>query len=418
MTARLADLVAPHALRRVAPPDSPFAGRIVAGDPPRLWVELADFADSAAWRADPDGHLLAPIDVAHTEAGHAVVLPVCSVRLEHVLPEIASAGAAVTAAVSLLRGAADADELGADAGIWWVSDAARPVLALTGSLPWRPATVDALRALGEQVPVLADTLERAATAVGDARRLRRDLVSCEEALFRIADPAPLPDVRVASAPPRVGAPPRAPRVKSRRESTVREPGLLSTWAATVMDAGLLQRVRASVPRPARRMPRAPSPTDREGAQVRQKNRTPWVVAAAVGMIIVMVGVFWPVEGDAAPPSPSRAAVPPATTAPSAAATAAPSPTPTPLSLDEVGTALVSALSSCASECVIRENPTLGKSEGAASVAGAEVSVVDDYGGVAVFRAEAEGAATEMIVAVRSDDQWLVREVYQLATDVP
>ena len=164
----------PQALRELTAAEAPFAGVLRAGDPPTVWVDAAAFGASPAWAAHGAEHLLAPMDAAGTPEGSRVVLPHCPVRLDEVLTDGSPPpGVLVTLAVSALRGAREADGLGAEAGRWWVTTEGRPVLALTGTLAWREDTVRAHLAGS-----LAGAVEKASAegyaAASEAARARRE----------------------------------------------------------------------------------------------------------------------------------------------------------------------------------------------------------------------------------------------------
>lgn len=131
----------PPALRRLRADEAPYPGTLRADDPPSVWVEIGDLPEEI-WRAEPDGHVLAPRDIARTADGHVAILPHCVETLARRLDERSlSAGEVVTVAVSLLRGAVQARALAIDAGRWWVDAEGRPVLAAGGHGGWLDDTV-------------------------------------------------------------------------------------------------------------------------------------------------------------------------------------------------------------------------------------------------------------------------------------
>lgn len=394
-------LAAPARLRSVVPGEHPYPGVVVAGDPPRVWVDADDFRDGPAWRADPDGHVLGPLEVARTPTDHAVVLPLCTERLREAVVRRAplSRGEVVTVAVSLLRGAVEADDLGASRGEWWVTDAGRPVLALTGETLWRPASGELFALLGqEQDTDVAEVLERCRDAVADPRHLARDAAACEDALFALAEPAALgtrlTPVRardVARAAPASEQPP--PRVVE----------LVARW----LDAGLPDRLRAALPRKA---PAAREP----GAAATRRRRAPWLLGVGLAGVIVMAGLLWP---DDAP----SGAEPPADPSPSAPSVSV-SPSAPPGTPEEERSQLLDELARCvASPCGDadpREDPRRAIPAGIASDLGAErrITLLDEYGGVSVLRVESGtgDVPPQIAVIVRDDEKWLVRDVYDVA----
>lgn len=402
-------LAAPPRLRSVVAGEHPYPGVVVAGDPARVWVDADDFRDGPAWRADPDGHVLGPLEIARTPTGHAVVLPLCAERLHEAVARRAplTPGETVTVAVSLMRGAVEADDLGATRGEWWVTDAGRPVLALTGESPWRPATARLIALLGgDQGMDAATALERCGDAITDPRVLARDAGRCEDALFALAEPAAL---GTRLTPVRV-------RDLARPAEPVDEPPP-PRWAELVarwVDAGLADRVRTAL---RRRMPVEQTP----GTVRATRRRAPWLLGAGLAGLIVTVGVLWPeaaTTGDVPVPrtTPHEAATPAGAGRPSGQHTgAAPSPA------GDVGRLLEDLARCIAAPCGTadpREDPRRPLPAGIASAPDVErrVSVLDEYGGVAVLRVEgADGdVPPQIVVIVRDDEKWLVRDVYDVA----
>ena len=126
-----------HIVRRVTPPESPFAGLLarddagttallVGVDAPNGWPSAAGWSDAE--------HVIAPFDVIAAPTGNEVVLPWCTEPLEAFLErrrlsgQEFTAGEAVTLGVSILRGARDvvaAD--GPGDGEWWLTGDGRPM---------------------------------------------------------------------------------------------------------------------------------------------------------------------------------------------------------------------------------------------------------------------------------------------------
>ena len=81
---------------------------------------------------------------------------------------------------------------------------------------------------------------------------------------------------------------------------------------------------------------------------------------------------------------------------------------------------MSALASCRSEgdtnCAVAVAPGAGERVLAAlmaDVSAPDITPVEDYGDVAVVRLDANGER-QMLVLVRQNDSWLVRDVYDVA----
>ncbi|HCJ49748.1 MAG TPA: hypothetical protein DHW40_10545 [Microbacterium sp.] len=414
-------LTAPPALRELATGDAPFAGTLRAGDPPQLWTDAASFAASAAWAAEAADHLLTAQDSARTDEGTWVVLPHCPVRLTDLVERggCRSAGAITTVIVSALRGAAQADALDADDGRWWVTAEGRPVLALTGTSSWREET----RALLERIAVdageaQAELIHRVLATIDDARLLRREGEALEDEIFREAAAAPL-DL----APP---AEPMTPAADPLRRSPVardtRGAGLLADIVERVVDGAIADRMRGAAASAGAviariRSRRSSAPTQARTVERPRTRQRAVAVAAAAAAGVIVVGVLWPAEdGDpveAAPrSSPAQASTPGAPQPVPAEASPAPTPTGDPL---HAGAALIALLAECDDDdCRTSrwEAPASAQPIAAASEE-YEVDLVDEYGGVAALRVTGQDR-TQIVVIVRQNDEWLVREVYDLA----
>jgi hypothetical protein len=152
------------------------------------------------------------------------------------------------------------------------------------------------------------------------------------------------------------------------------------------------------------------------------------VAAAV----LAGGALWPAAGDdltvtpSSPPTAPTAPAPPSATnsgTPSASAEHDPHPEPTgPADLAAVGAELLDARAACGkddvclSEVVVDPSTPLGG--GAIDLPPAErtVTLLDDFGDVAVLRVDAIDASlpAQLTVLMRSDEKWLLRDVHDVA----
>lgn len=182
--------------------DGPWPGALVRTESGDSFVLVgADVvgADWYGWDAAPDGHVLAPIDIARRADGHAAVLPVCAERLDEFVRRRAarmpfSAGESVTLGVSILRGCAEIASLPDTPGEWWLDTAGRPVLA-TDAAPGR--ALEAAASLLESVTVdahLQRTWAAAVRAIVAERLSVHELEAAEEALFAVARAEPLSTV--------------------------------------------------------------------------------------------------------------------------------------------------------------------------------------------------------------------------------
>ena len=248
---------------------------------------------------------------------------------------------------------------------------------------------------------------------------------CEADLFDAAEPETLAerDARAGS----VEAPVRAAAL--RRDATP-EP-VARARLSQFIDSEWAERLTAIV----RSVAAAPdalrerlSRTAQQAASVSDAGRPPraprariWVVAAVAAVAVVVAGSMWPDPEGADPPA---AAQTPAATATEAApvqtSAAPPADTVAGASgsdLDAAARAVVDALVSCvgAAACEgVTEDPTAVIDEGAVTSPGAIVTLLDEYGGVAVFRVEAEAAPPQILVLVSVDGKWLVRDGYDTA----
>ncbi len=418
-------LTAPPALRELAIGDAPFAGTLRAGDPPQLWTDAASFAASAAWAAVAADHLLTAQDSARTDEGTWVVLPHCPVRLTDVVERggCRSAGAITTVIVSALRGAAQADALDAEDGRWWVTAEGRPVLALTGTSSWREET----RALLERIAVdaeeaQAELIHRVLATIDDARLLRREGEALEDEIFREAAAAPL-DLATPAEPMTPAADPL------RRSAVARDTrgvGLLADIVERVVDGAIADRMRGAAASAGAliariRFRRSTAPTQARTVERPRTGRRAIAVAAAAAAAVIIVGVLWPAEeGDPVETAPrsspaqasTQASTPGAAQPAQAEASPAPTPTGDPL---HAGAALIALLAECDDDdCRTSrwEAPASAQPIAAASEE-YEIDLVDEYGGVAALRVTGQDR-TQIVVIVRQNDEWLVREVYDLA----
>lgn len=413
----------PPALRELTAAETPFAGVLRAGDPPTVWVDAAAFAASPAWAAHGAEHVLAPMDAAGTPDGPRVVLPHCPVSLDEVLADGSPPpGVLVTLAVSALRGAREADGLGAEAGRWWVTTEGRPVLALTGTLAWREDTVDLLRRVDAADPALERALESAAAAIGDPRLLRREGEAIEGALFAAADPEPLPTERREDG----HLPKRRERAAPPPHTSGSVAGTVRDLLARLVDVGVADRVGRAWTAVARRTRATPRADDRQADRPTGGRRRVLLVAAAVATAVIVAGALWPSgEGDrpaaaaGGSADPTRAAGPSASASPvrdedPATEDAAPADEG-PVEIVDAARGLVDALAACGDDgCLEKlwEDPGSARPIDAAAGDYA-VEVVDEYGGAAAVRI-VTAEVTRVLVMVRVEKRWLVREVYDLA----
>lgn len=438
-------------LRRVsAGADAPWAGTIVSttADGSGVLVDAASLpGEWRGWDAAPSGHVLAPRDVVRRADGHDVLLPVCTERAVDFLERRRarrmplSAGEGVTLCISVLRGLAEAEgRLEADStplkGTWWLTDEGRPLLATdAGEGSAREASIDMLTRVCADVPDLARPLAEAIAAVRRGS-LVREIDRMEPSVFDAAAPEPLATTVLATsslASTSVAASafgPASARAVARdiddglagASSSVREGWGTSMLRHVDADwADAFSRATTGVWRALReRRPRA-------------GHRRPLLAATAVAGVILVGGLMWPVgdekpaTADADSGSSSSAApvttsdVVPPSTATASAAPNDPTDTGLPADLAVVAADLLSSRSDCIDDmaCLehVMQSPDTSLPAGVIDRAADArvVSIVDDLGGLAVLRVDAVDAAapSQLVVIVRRDERWLLRDVYDV-----
>lgn len=379
----------PAVLRRVAPPAAPWPAGIVrtaAGS--GLLVDLAELSDCAF--GPPAEHVARPSEIFRTREGHLALLPALSRPL---VAGALSPGAAVTLAVSVLRGIREA---GAGAtGRWWLTDGGAPVLVpVRGGDDAASAGAALVRALAApgMPPVFA---ELSADLDGLVDLDDEAVAQWEERLFGAAVPAP------------VGAPALDASPLRRRSGERSAHGTVALLRA--FDGGIAAAVSD-----------AAASLGRTLRGLRGRRAPVAIAAAAVAAGVLVVGLGWPAAdappagtADAATGAPAQRADDPAR--PASAAPAAGE------ELGAVAAELAARLRSCGDpgcRAGILEDPRTALPEGGAmSIAEARLTIVDDLGGIAVVRADAAGHRSQIVVMVARDDTWLVRDVYDV-TDQP
>lgn len=415
--------------------DGPWPGLLVrvASGESFVLVDADDLGPQwSGWDAAPDGHVLAPLDIARRAEGHAVVLPVCSERLEDFVRRRAarmplSAGEAVTLGVSVLRGCADVANAPDATGEWWLDDAGRPVLA-TDVAPG--SALEAAVAVLEQVavdPHARRTWATALRAVKSDRISVHELAAAEEALFAIATAEPLSTVTLnprSASEGLVRAQEQADEGQARRAF---DPAPRSMWQnliAGVDDdlADTVSRATTAVWRRLRRADRAEKPGSR---------RAPWLVGGAVAAAVLTGGALWPAAGGVATDDPAVIAsrsVPsasgqmPAEAGESAAPReGVPTDAAAPADLAATTAALLDARTTCADDsgCLasVMVDPAT-RFSGAVELpaSGRTVTLLDDFGDIAVLRVDANDDAQppQLVVILRTDEKWLLRDVSDVA----
>lgn len=463
-------------VRTLDPTEGPFAGTLVTrGDAVAVRVDAVSLAGWAGWRFAGAEHVAGPVDVIRRSDGHDVLLPWCTDRVLGFLVRRTAADSALspgeccTLLVSMLRGL---DELGeaADAvqtGVWWLTDGGRPTFILGEGDDPRAGVAEIVehlredcidKALGRLLATIGEGLVRGLVQPRVARRL---LEEWEKELLAIAAPRPLGrelhpperarDIARALAPAAGrSAQPRASRREHRVSSVPRRDG---PSVVTVMDRvrSALALARGAVAERSEVKGARRRKTVTPAARVRRvSGRRPVLIFAGSAAIAVLaVGFLWPAGGPAessdaahagspsSKPSGAGAQAASADGEPEAAdreaATATPAPTAETASPADVAAALLISIGEChaAGDLVCAKSVAAGSAGVVELLAPAaegspSLELVDEYGDVAVVRlaapvppssgeGESQAAAPDrMLVLVRQNERWLVRDVYGVA----
>ena len=413
-------------------PESPWPGALVCGPTGETAIAVGAEVlgtEWTGWAAEPLGHVLGPVDILRRADGHDVLLPVCTERLEEFLARRSGGaqladGECVTVAVSLLRATAELSIAESPVrGTWWLTDAGRPVFATeAGGTAHDEQTTAHLRQLADQVPGLAVPLLEAAGVVAEPRRRIREIERAEAAIFAVAEPLAL--ATTSFGPKRA----RDRSIADGRPDAVDTEPAPPSWAVSFsrhLDADwadLVSRTTTGVWR-ALRAPRT-------------GRRRPLLLAGGIAGVVLVGGLMWPTGGT----GPATAEVPVGSTvtptqgpasAPSepsespeerAANTDPETPADAPTDLAAITADLLTARSACgeAETCLeqVQESRSARFPSGVVDLPadGRTLVLLDEFGGAAVLRAEASGsdATPQLVVIVRTEARWLLRDVY----DVP
>lgn len=449
-------------IRKLGVDEGPFRGALVtSGEAVAVLADAEELSGWAGWGYAGSDHVAGPLDLVRRSDGHDVLLPWCTETVDAFLGRRAAIGAPLTAGeastlvVSVLRGVGEVVD-GADRGRWWLTDGGRPVFVIGAGDDVRDAAaavVDRVhrdgsdRALGRLLAAVRDGLvEGTARPRMSATQLER----WEAELFEIAAPRALDTA--------MHAPERVRGIEMLREGGLRPPVTRRTSRGASGPSTLRDRLRSktadaaewvhrtvgalstgfrrrggSGSRPARE---ARTTRDARGPSPRRKI----AIAGAAAAAVIAGGLLWPGGATGEPSSPaSRSSVPEPTSSALESSTApgAEEPARATGSPDEAGasddpvaatTGLLDVISVCASrdDAVCAEAVASGATGvvdalGAISESGAPIAaLVDAYGDVAVIRLSQEGEGGDarpgdmMLVLVRLDEKWLVRDVYGVA----
>lgn len=391
-----------------------------------MLVDADELGDAwSGWGSAGDAHVLGPLDVVRRSDGHAVLLPLCTGRVVDQLGKrraagmMLSDGETVTVVVSLARGLTEAGSLDAQDGEWWLTDAGRPILATDAA----STTIDA--ATRDVVTALVAATRSPATWswLKAWPQSPRDLVRGEERAFAIAAPQPLSDAPSAGlAAGSFDALIARPLWSGGHPEGEVPPASLLERLGRHVDADaadLFSRATTSAWRTLRRPAAAP-------------RRRVWAFAAVAVVGLVSVGLLWPAEDaptTAQPAASASASVegtavaaenPPTDATPATAPVVEEPAADPPPDLASIAAELLAARSACGDDqdClggVVTRGATAFPS-GVIDAPPAErtVTLVDDYGGVAVVRVdpvEPGGPIAQLVVIQLENGTWLLRDVY-------
>lgn len=428
-------------IRRIAPPDVPQAGLLATdGDDTVLLIDVDDI-DAALWVDDTPDHLWCVSDVARRHGGHDALFPWCTQRLSSFIAERRgepfTGGEGVTIGVSVLRGHRQAREAWAGAsgsvtGDWWLTDAGRPLVVRGDGGGVDDGAITLLRTTAAACAdhAVANALSRAVELIGSPQPPAR-LDDAERHLFSLCAPRPLTVMAARSRADLVAEYTRHTRDEA-LERHGREPASdldrradhgrfrLEVARAVIDDlAAAVRRVigRGSV----RRVPTESA----EPRGARERRTRTMFAAAGVGAVVLIVGLAIPQGSDPgsaeviAPPSPGVTASAdtetPSAASPTAAGAAETGEEPDPVERGEdpdpvaIGEALLADIAACRETgagcaAVVADPETL-----AAVPTGTPLSLVDDYGGVAVLRASPDTGDVFVVIEERAGT-WRVRDV--------
>jgi hypothetical protein len=416
-----------HPFRTVEPPDSPLSGTLARGPGGRtvLLVDRDAVDDWPGWGADGEPHLLSPLDVVRRADGHDVVLPALGESAGGFLMRRRDAqaplstGEAITLAVSVIRGlTASVSRAPEVAGEWWLGDDGRPVLVEgVGDTTARRASAEVLTSVADELPRtrIGAVLGQLATACADPA-FGRDASEWEERLFALGEAEPLvTDVLGPRRARSVSAVPAA--------TVIPESGRRPWWArlAASVDGDLAQAASDALTRLARKA---------RGARASRGRPVMW--AAGIGLAVIVGGLLWPASTDAptaaevqtspaatpSVPSPPVAAEPSASRSPEdgasdlVASTGDDPATATGALLDKRRSCTDAACAASVLEDPARTLPAgvVDAPNGARSV-----TLLDDLGGLAVLRVDANDGSMPMqlVTVVETAQGWRIRDVHDV-----
>lgn len=421
-------------IRELPAGEGPYPGLLVAdGEGVAVSVPIGASAVASSWRWAGAEHIAAPSDLTLGESATEVLLPWCGEQVATFLVRRAEAGGALgageiaTLLVSMLRGLG---ELGREAvrtpARWWLTYDVRPVLVVGDGMGAAEATSAIVHQLipstdDRRLLRLLAELER---ALERPRSLLDDLERWEGDILATAAPRPLrPDLYAPTevrtlVPPRQGREVSATGRSAQEHASGRALRVIGAWRER--GRSVLTRARLS------------RPPEASGT----RSRRPLIAAAAAAGAVLAAGLLWPAADDpvsaaarqreagerqtalslAGGESAPGGAGHQAHEAPEAADHGSDEASGDPLS---ALTGLLDEIVRCAQEGEEECLSALTEGSSAAVALVAEraqardaMTLVEDYGDIAVTRVATDDDQNDLIIVmVRRDDLWLVRDVY-------
>lgn len=441
-------------------------------------IDSETLAGWAGWEHAGDEHVAGPVDIVRRQDGHDALLPWCAERIGAFLgrraaAEVAfAAGELTTMVASLLRGLGELARANGPAvtGDWWLTDDGRPMFVIGAGDDARSATrhlIDRMqrdcgdRSLGRLLGEIRDGLQKTGERPGmPVRQLER----WEAELFATAASRPLRryvhapekarDLDVARRVVPVPGTRREARGGSSDHSTARGPrGVIDRaieWARYRLEEGRTafeerwsrRRGKTGRDRPSAHEGKPSEDVTGAVEHLPRRRGRRLVVAGAAAAVVLGGGLLWP-GGATGEPAAVKARPSPAVSPSSAGTPPVPpaSPIPSAESADQstgsadpvlAARALLIAIRHCAEtgDMACSDAAAPGSSGIVEALTGAasgekepELAAVDEYGDVAVIRVSSiavigDGPAPQqieqMVVVVRVNEKWLVRDAYDVA----
>lgn len=447
-------------IRRLNNGESAFSGALVSdGERQRVSTDAGSI-DDALWRFAAAEHVAGVRDLVRAEEGQEVLLPWCTQPLDVVLARRErssrplAAGEIVTLVGSLLRGIIEVG--GAEVlGRWWLDDEKRPLFVIGEGMPCTDASVEIIGRIRRECSdrALERVLGRIADAGSDHRVVVRALDDWERELTEHAAPRAIevdvytPELVREIPAHRARLPQDLERIRDSRPLRER---------LDVLRAALAERVTPLRVRALRARSRGSGRRTSDNA-VRPPRRRMLVVGAAAAGVVLIGGLLWPTGGDdstaktiadleqlqddtdpASAPAMAPASAPATASATaSAAAHAARAPSqpetgpdgeesdsddvPATGSIEGSAAELLASIDVCRAEQDTECESAVVAGAGerilerlAVDSAQRELSLIEDYGDIAVLRLSGTRARGEqMLVIARQSDRWLARDVYDV-----